>query len=184
MKILFEFGLILQRAIVLLLLLVCGIASSQNAKITGKISSEGTPVPYVNIFLEGTQIGGTTNENGAYILTEIPSGSYKLTASVMGYATFSAKINLSPEESKIIDIALSPISEQLDETVVTGTLKPVKRLESPVPVEVYSPTFLKKNPTPSIFEALQMSTGLDLRLTVTYAIPVTFISTALKGPIH
>ncbi len=39
--------------------------------------------------------------------------------------------------------------------VVSGTLKAVKRLESAVPVEVYSPLFFKKNPTPSIYEALQ-----------------------------
>ena len=48
----------------------------------------------------------------------------------------------------------------MEETVVSGTLKPVNRLASPVPVEVYSPAFLKKNPTPSVFEALQNVNGV------------------------
>uniref|UniRef100_UPI0037C0BFBA hypothetical protein n=1 Tax=Flavobacterium sp. TaxID=239 RepID=UPI0037C0BFBA len=36
---------------------------------------------------------------------------------------------------------------QLDEVVISGTLKAVKRLENPVPVEVITTTFLKQNPT-------------------------------------
>ncbi|MGB5376357.1 TonB-dependent receptor plug domain-containing protein, partial [Muriicola sp.] len=44
--------------------------------------------------------------------------------------------------------------------VVTGTLKPVSRLESPVPVEVYSPAFLQQNPTANVFEALANVNGV------------------------
>jgi outer membrane receptor for ferrienterochelin and colicins len=52
----------------------------------------------------------------------------------------------------------------LNEVVVTGTLKAVRRLESPVPVEVYSPVFFKKNPTASIYEALQNVNGVRPQL--------------------
>lgn len=53
---------------------------------------------------------------------------------------------------------------QLNEVVVSGTLKAVKRLESAVPVEVYSPVFFKKNPTSSIYEALQNVNGVRPQL--------------------
>jgi outer membrane receptor for ferrienterochelin and colicins len=53
---------------------------------------------------------------------------------------------------------------ELNEVVVSGTLKPVKRLESPVPVEVYSAVFFKKNPTASIFEGLQNINGVRPQL--------------------
>ena len=53
---------------------------------------------------------------------------------------------------------------QLNEVVVSGTLKAVKRLESAVPVEVYSTVFFKKNPTPSIYEALQNINGVRPQL--------------------
>ena len=42
-------------------------------------------------------------------------------------------------------------SVELEDVVISGTLKPVKRLESPVPVEIYSPAFLKKNPTSNVY---------------------------------
>lgn len=48
----------------------------------------------------------------------------------------------------------------IDEVVLSGTLKPVRKLDSPVPVEVYSPVFFKRNPTPNIFEALQNVNGI------------------------
>ena len=52
----------------------------------------------------------------------------------------------------------------LNEVVVSGTLKAVKRLESAVPVEVYSPVFFKKNPTASIYDALQNVNGVRPQL--------------------
>ena len=53
---------------------------------------------------------------------------------------------------------------ELNEVVVSGTLKAVRRLESAVPVEVYSPVFFKKNPTASIYEALQNVNGVRPQL--------------------
>jgi len=56
------------------------------------------------------------------------------------------------------------LEKELNEVVVSGTLKAVKRLESAVPVEVYSPVFFKKNPTASIYEALQNVNGVRPQL--------------------
>ncbi len=55
---------------------------------------------------------------------------------------------------------LKPMQAELAEVVVTGTLKEVKRVESPVPVEVYSAAFLKKNPAFHIFEGLLHVNGV------------------------
>ncbi|HUH25967.1 MAG TPA: TonB-dependent receptor, partial [Flavobacterium sp.] len=50
--------------------------------------------------------------------------------------------------------------DTLEEIVISGTMKPVLRSESLVPVEVYTPTFFKKNPTANVFEALQVVNGV------------------------
>lgn len=55
---------------------------------------------------------------------------------------------------------LKPMSSVLSEVVVTGTMKEVKRLESPVPVELYNPAFFRKNPTSCIFDGLQLVNGV------------------------
>lgn len=128
--------------------------------IKGILTENGQPVAYANLLLKGTQIGTASNADGYYELSNIESGKYTLIASSIGYLAFRSTILIGNGEVKTLDIELEASAESLEETVVTGTLKPVSRLESPVPVEVYKPSFLKKNPTPSIFEALQNVNGV------------------------
>lgn len=70
--------------------------------------------------------------------------------------------SLSIDKSENSDsVKIKPeINSQIDEVVISGTMKAVRRLETPVPVEVYTPAFLKKNPTPNVFEALQNVNGV------------------------
>lgn len=133
---------------------------AQEGEISGSITDEVASIPFVNVYLEGTMLGTSTDEDGRYVLKNIPAGKYKLKATILGYRTFSKKISIGKRERLKIPIRLMASSEQLEEMVVTGTLKAVRRSDSPVPVEVYSPTFLKKNPTASIFEALQNVNGV------------------------
>ncbi|WP_099573964.1 TonB-dependent receptor [Maribacter sp. 4U21] len=143
-----------------LLFLFSSFCNAQRGSILGAISSEGAPVPFANIYLKNTQTGTTSDENGTYQLNNLESGTQRIIVSVLGYHTFSTNIELNKGQTRLLDIELVPSMEALDEMVVTGTLKAVRRSESPVPVEVYSPTFLKKNPTASIFEALQNVNGV------------------------
>lgn len=145
-----------------MLLSFLGISNlySQQNRITGVILDGEIPVPFANIYLQGTELGSSSDRNGEFTIDNIPDGTYKIKTSVLGYTPFSQKITLANNKVLLLTISLKTSSEQLEEMVVTGTLKPVKRLESPVPVEVYKPSFFKKNPTPSIFESLQNVNGV------------------------
>ncbi|QCX02405.1 TonB-dependent receptor [Aggregatimonas sangjinii] len=142
------------------MLLVCYIGNAQDGTLMGSVSDAGQPVPFANIYLKGTPYGTSSDQSGNYSLDKIPVGSYQLQVTAIGYRPFSENVTIRDTEKQTIAINLTASTEQLDETVVTGTLKAVSRSESPVPVEVYSPTFLKKNPTASIFEALQNVNGV------------------------
>ncbi|MEO9892609.1 TonB-dependent receptor [Aurantibacter sp.] len=130
----------------------------QKVDIIGTVSDGDSTIPFANVYLDNTAYGASSDEQGNFILKNIPIGEYTLKAKSLGYLNYSKKISVAKD--KTITIVLTPTSEQLEETVVTGTLKAVRRSESPVPVEVYSPTFLKKNPTANIFEALQNVNGV------------------------
>ncbi len=158
-KRLFSFS-ILDLWVVLVLLLFYYGMSAQNIEISGKISDGEKVIPFVNIVLANTGKGTSSNEEGYYRITDVPPGNYTLHATAVGFIPFSKKIKLNQQSNSRLNIFLTPAPEELEEYVISGTLKPVNRLESPVPVEVYSPTFLKKNPTPSIFEALQNVNGV------------------------
>lgn len=134
--------------------------SAQETVIMGKVTEDNQPLSYVNVVLKGTQKGTATNFDGFYTLTDITPGEYVLMASSIGYVPYRTTISIQSGETRTINIEMTTSPESLSETVVTGTLKPVSRLESPVPVEVYKPSFLKKNPTASIFDALQNVNGV------------------------
>lgn len=144
----------------ILLFVASTFTFAQNITVSGTVMSGNEAVPFANIYLKDTNIGTASNENGIYKLTGMAAGTYSIVTSVIGYEPSVAKLVLTPGESKILNINLIASTENLDEMVITGTLKAVKRSESPVPVEVYSPTFLKKDPTASVFEALQNVNGV------------------------
>jgi outer membrane receptor for ferrienterochelin and colicins len=50
--------------------------------------------------------------------------------------------------------------DSLQEIVVSGSLRPVLRSRTAMMVETYTSSFLKKNPTPSLFEAMQGINGV------------------------
>lgn len=130
----------------------------QAQDIKGKITSNGEALPFVNIYLKGTQKGTVSDENGNYHITNVASGTHKIIASFTGFKQQEQAITIS-NTTLTMNFDLQE-SESLDEIVITGTLKAVSRLDSSVPVEVYSPAFFKKNPTPNIFEALQNVNGV------------------------
>lgn len=146
--------------IALLSMALINYCFAQTTSLNGKVTDNGEPLALANVLLKRAEMGTATDVDGLFELTNIPPGDYILMVSSLGYLPFQTKIILGSGEAKTINISLEPSAENLDETVVTGTLKPVSRLESPVPVEVYTPAFLKKNPTASVFDALQNVNGV------------------------
>ncbi|WP_312765288.1 TonB-dependent receptor domain-containing protein [Epilithonimonas sp.] len=73
-------------------------------------------------------------------------------------------------------------TSNIDEVVISGTMKEVNRLESPVPVEIYTPKFFRKNPTPSIFDALQNINGVRPQLNCNICNTGDIHINGLEGP--
>jgi outer membrane receptor for ferrienterochelin and colicins len=74
------------------------------------------------------------------------------------------------------------VQKELEELVISGTMKPMRRLESPVVVEVYTTQFFKKNPVPSIFEALQQVNGVRPQLNCNVCNTGDIHINGLEGP--
>ena len=146
-------------------LLFLGIAAikGQTNSISGKVSSNSEVLPFVNVYLKKTKQGTSTNENGFFELKNIPNGTYTIVASSIGYKFKSKKITLIGNQKIVKNFNLK-VNDALEEIVISGTLRPVTKSNSPVPVEVYSKTFFRKNPTPSIFESLQNVNGVRPQL--------------------
>jgi outer membrane receptor for ferrienterochelin and colicins len=146
------------------LLLIQAIYSQENISITGLITHKTTAIEKATVEILGTSYEKQTDSLGTYTFWDIPQGNYKIQVLATGFKTQRKSISIKPKEKIQLDFELQPDDNELNEVVVSGTLKAVKRLESAVPVEVYTPVFFKKNPTPSIYEALQNVNGVRPQL--------------------
>lgn len=164
----------------LLFVFSCLVSNAQT--ISGKISSEGKPVEKATIDLPGSNIKLLADSTGYYQIDNLPAGTYTLKVSGIGFIASSKTITVDGKKQVIADFELKSIPKNLDEVVVTGTLKAVKRIESPVPVEVYSPVFFKKNPSPNIFDALQNVNGVRPQLNCNVCNTGDIHINGLEGP--
>ncbi|XDZ57374.1 TonB-dependent receptor [Flavobacterium tructae] len=138
--------------------------AQETNSVSGIISGDGHQLQLANVHLLGTKYRSVTDSLGYYNFESVPVGNYTLQVSLVGFQTSKKKIDVRKGAVQTYDFELDDTDNQLNEVVVSGTLKAVKRLESAVPVEVYSPVFFKKNPTPSIYDALQNINGVRPQL--------------------
>ena len=149
----------------LVLILSTQLVHGQLYQLTGQVIDEKeVPLAFATISIDGTDLGTVSKDDGSFIINNIPNNTFKVAISFLGYNTIHKTVNLESSNSLDLQIQLLPDENQMEEIVVTGTLKEVNRLESPVPVEVYNPVFFKKNPTPNIYEALQNVNGVRPQL--------------------
>lgn len=149
--------------------------------VKGRVMSGSEPLHLANIVIKKSKIAAISDAEGSYTLKKIALGEYEIAASYSGYKTETKRLTVTDTTEIILDFNLKE-NNTLDEVVVTGTLKAVNRLESSVPVEVYKPTFFRKNPTPNIFEALQNVNGVRPQLNCNICNTGDIHINGLEGP--
>lgn len=151
--------------------------------VKGTISSNGQALPFATVGLKNTTYGASTNSKGYFEIKDIPVGAYEVIASAIGFEKQSRKVIIS--ESQLETTLIFELKENqtnLNEVVISGTMKEVSKTESPVPVEVYTPALFKKNPTPNIFDALQNVNGVRPQLNCNVCNTGDIHINGLEGP--
>ncbi|RYE21731.1 MAG: TonB-dependent receptor [Sphingobacteriales bacterium] len=162
--------------------LPASVVLAQTASIEGTVSSNGLGVAAASIRIIKSTTGAAADSAGHFKIDSLLPGAYTLSASRVGYLTVSRHVHVGPGEMVLLDFEMLSTSNSMDEVVITGTLKEVKRMESPVPVEVYSPAYFKKNPTPNIFDALQNVNGVRPQLNCNVCNTGDIHINGLEGP--
>jgi hypothetical protein len=92
------------------------------ALIQGQVrdAEDRNPLPLVNVYLEKTQFGTTTDEEGRYRLSELPPGRYELVFSMVGYEPEQRRVELALDDELRISVQLTPAPVEVPE-VVTST---------------------------------------------------------------
>jgi outer membrane receptor for ferrienterochelin and colicins len=84
--------------ILLLILLKSSVLMSvaQDIVVVGHVVSRGEHLPFVNVYLDGTQTGTTTDLTGHYMMVDLPAGEFDIVARTIGYKVQKKRVTLEP----------------------------------------------------------------------------------------
>lgn len=149
----------MNRSFLLFCLLLLAQAAGAQTGLSGVVKSNGLPLARATVHLN-KQAVALTDSLGGFRFAGLPAGRYTLQVSMTGYEAYRQTVTTADSSEAAVAVELQPSASSLDAVVISGTMKAVRRLESPIAVEVYSHQFFKKNPAPSVFEALSMVNGV------------------------
>ena len=96
-------------------------AQQPTQTIRGTVSDEaiGQPLPYVNVLLQGTSIGTTTDENGNFTIENVAVGRYNIEVSFIGYEPVVLKeIQVTSSKEVVLSVRMKENTTTLDEVVI------------------------------------------------------------------
>ena len=105
-----------------LAVLITSTASAQSAMVHGTILDAVTsePLPWANVIIVGTSIGGASDIEGKFAIRNAPVGSYKIRATYIGYETRELEVVLTVDQVLELELSLDPVSLIGEEVTVTA----------------------------------------------------------------
>ncbi|MFB6229749.1 MAG: TonB-dependent receptor [Salinibacter sp.] len=99
------------------------VASAQSTgTVTGRVTEaeNDAPLPGVNVVLPALDRGAATDKNGRFTLQNVPTGSHRLEARFVGYATATRTVDVTPGSTTQVSITLTPESVDMTGIQVTA----------------------------------------------------------------
>lgn len=144
-----------QQKLQFLICILCALfplLSQAQITLRGTVTNEsGSPLPGVNIRIDNSLTGGTTNGQGEFRIAGLPEGNYVLNFSYLGYKPQKYTADGSQDNIRII---LKETDNRLQQIVVTGTGTHRRMADSPVPITVLTAKDIASANAPTLEEAL------------------------------
>ncbi len=140
-----------------------GFAAS--GSIAGRVTSavNAEPLAGVNILLQGTVRGATTNTSGEFRIREVPPGTYTLLFSFVGYQLVRLPdVVVRDGEETSVAVTMKEAPLQTEQVVVTASKREQSLAEVPVSISVMDAAAMYARNSTTIDEALRYVPGVNL----------------------
>ena len=106
-----------------LLLLTPNLGAQQTGTITGLVTQarSGLPLSAAQVFIADLDIGVLSQQNGRYLMLNVPTGTHVLSAVRIGSRALTQEVTVGPGQSVLLNFVLAEEALRLDEVIVTGT---------------------------------------------------------------
>ncbi len=143
---------------------------SASGVIEGKVvdAKTGEALPWVNVVVKGTSFGTATGSNGEFMIVNVPPGTYRIVASIIGYIPETKEVELLPEETVRVNFHLKQTILELGAVVVTGTRTPRFIKDVPVRTEVITFRTIEEKGARNLYESLARLPGVRVETQCQY----------------
>lgn len=141
------------------------------AQISGTINGfvrdaeNGETLPWVNVLIQGAELGAATSEQGYYVIHDVPPGEYTLVFRMMGYERLEKTVRVRVNETVKVDASLQPGVIEMQDVVKTAERERFER-EVEISTNTISARQLSSLPTVAeadLFRVLQLLPGVVSR---------------------
>ena len=157
----------MKKYLIALVLIFTTIIQAQNT-LSGIVSDmKNQPIKGVSVYLPELHKGTSTDENGKYILANLPNGGVKISFVFLGFGTQNKTIN-SLEKQTTLDVILEETPFEMDEVIVSTAFNKIQS-QNVMKVEHESIKNLQRKGMATLIEGLatipgvsQVSTGTSI----------------------
>jgi len=96
---------------------------AQTGTVTGRVTDQATgqQLSTAQVSITGTSIGGLSQQDGRFLILNVPAGSYTIMVQRIGYRPVTAEITVVAGETVAQNFTMSQEALGLDEIIITGT---------------------------------------------------------------
>jgi iron complex outermembrane receptor protein len=128
--------------------------------LSGRVTdSTGTPLAQVRVTVLEANRSTTTDDEGRYVLSGLPTGTYAASFALVGYAPQVQRVTLRDGEVTL-DVTLRPTLIELQELQVTASAIATTSLTSPQPTSILSGEEVQSNRAASLGETISVLPGV------------------------
>ena len=148
---------------IFLLFIFCEMIFAGNTgKIVGLVTDKnsGDPLIGVNILLEGTNLGSSTDLDGTFIILNVPPGTYTVVAQYIGYSEMRLEnVKVNVDLTTELNFAMQETSLELGETVTVVAERELVTKDLTASTAKVDAEQIQALPITEISEALQLQAG-------------------------
>jgi len=122
--------------------LVCAVSATPAlAQATGTVTgtvvdaTSGRTLESAQVYIEALNMGGLSNQQGRFLILNVPTGSHELRTEIIGYTSGTESITVTAGGTTTVEVQLNSTALRLQELVVTGVAGETPRIKLPFTVE-------------------------------------------------
>ncbi|MDX1761869.1 MAG: TonB-dependent receptor [Christiangramia sp.] len=144
--------------LIILLFAVNTVIYSQD-QFSGVIrdAENNEPIFSANVYFPTLEKGSMTDEDGRFIINNLPKGNHKLVISSIGYTSITTEVNLPSDE---VEFQLTPSAIEMEEVIVSTPFHQLQS-ENVMKVERESLSELNKNGAVTLSDGITQIAGVE-----------------------